>query len=187
VQIGGAAPSWGSGKGGVGIQQGGLVDTAIQMGLSAGGLAIDAMAPGAGQVAAAAANMGIKLGNRAIQFAGQAAGIGVGGLLETFLPFGGSELAQNNWLTRIVGGIAGAAPQIPNIAGPKEGDKQGPQPPVAVDPNTKQHGSSGGQAPGPVFHTTINTPHSDGGGIGRDFQYEIANSHAAPGMGMGGR
>jgi hypothetical protein len=60
---------------------------------------------------------GIKLANRAIQYAGQVAGIGVQGLMETFLPTGASELANNSWFTRIIGGLAGAAPALPNVAG----------------------------------------------------------------------
>lgn len=70
------------------------------------------MAPGAGQ----AAQVGIKLANRAIQYGAQVAGIGASGLMETFLPRGGSELANKSWLTKIAGGIAGARPAIPNLA-----------------------------------------------------------------------
>lgn len=71
------------------------------------------MAPGAGQ----AAQVGIKLANRAIQYGAQVAGIGASGLMETFLPRGGSKLANKSWLTKIAGGIAGARPAIPNLAG----------------------------------------------------------------------
>ena len=104
---GGGPPGAGGGIGG------GLVDTAI----GAGAMALDAMAPGAGTAAAIAANIAIKEITRAIQFGGQVAGIGVQGLMDTFLPFGGSELAGNNWFTRIAGGLVGAAPQIANVAG----------------------------------------------------------------------
>ena len=88
--------------------------------------ALDVMAPGAGQ----AAQVGVKLANRAIQYGSQVAGIAASGLMETFLPTGGSELANKNWLTRIAGGIAGARPAIPNLAGGagagpmKPGDQQ---------------------------------------------------------------
>ena len=100
---------------------GGLPMSAISSAVSAGGLAIDAMAPGAGQAAAAAAQIGIQLANRAIKYAGQTAGIGVSGLLETFVPAGDNPKASigNSWLGKIAGGIASAAPVLPNIAGGK--------------------------------------------------------------------
>jgi hypothetical protein len=129
-----APPAVGGGGGGVGITPGGTLDSAI--GAAAAGL--DVLAPGAGQ----AAQTGIKLANRAVQYAGQAAGIGVSGLMETFLPTGGSELANSNWLTRIAGGIASAAPQLPNIAGGNPND-----------PNL-QTAQQGGAAPGP--QVTVN-------------------------------
>ncbi|EUA18479.1 phage tail tape measure protein, TP901 family [Mycobacterium xenopi 3993] len=72
---------------------------------------LNMLAPGAG----IAAQIGIQEINRAIAYAGQVAGIGVQGLMETFLPTAGSQLAQNNWITRIVGGIAGARPSCPTL------------------------------------------------------------------------
>jgi tape measure domain-containing protein len=109
----------GGGAGGIGM--GGLPMSAISSAVSAGGLAIDAMAPGAGQAAAAAAQIGIQLANRAIKYAGQTAGIGVSGLLETFVPAGDNPKASigNSWLGKIAGGIASAAPVLPNMAGGK--------------------------------------------------------------------
>ena len=127
-----AYPSQG---GGGGIGMGGLPMAAISSAISAGGLAIDAMAPGAGQAAAAAAQIGIQLANRAIKYGGQTAGIGVSGLLETFVPAGDNPKASigNSWLGKIAGGIASAAPVLPNMAGGKKpdaiggGDPQGGQ------------------------------------------------------------
>ena len=72
-----------------------------------------------GSLAAAAANIGIQEINRFIGYLGQVAGIGVSGLMETFLPTGASELATNNWATRLLGGIVGARPALPNLAGGK--------------------------------------------------------------------
>lgn len=114
--IGGLAPVQNQGSGtGIGLTPGGTLDTALGMAASA--------FPGLGQ----AAQTGVKLASRAIQFGGQAAGIITQGALDTILPTGGSALAQNSWLTRIVGGLAGATPALPNMAG---GDKnkqiQGP-------------------------------------------------------------
>ncbi|WP_197908751.1 tape measure protein [Mycolicibacterium boenickei] len=170
TQIGAnVAPASGSGSGGIAMDGGGAMGIAMQ----AGGMALDAMAPGAGQ----AAQTGMKLINRAIQYGGQVAGIGAQGLMETFLPTGGSELASNNWLTRIVGGLAGAAPALPNLAG------KGAEPlqPNQVDPNTTQHGQ-GGQ-PGPTFgDINVTTTRDDGAAQGRDIGYHLQNMYAAPGM-----
>jgi TP901 family phage tail tape measure protein len=115
----------GGGAGGIGM--GGLPMSAISSAISAGGLAIDAMAPGAGQAAAAAAQIGIQLANRAIKYGGQTAGIGVSGLLETFVPAGDNPKASigNSWLGKIAGGIASAAPVLPNMAGGKKPDAIG--------------------------------------------------------------
>jgi hypothetical protein len=108
---GGAPPAPNPGGGGVGMTPGGTLETAMNLGAGA----LDVLAPGAGQAAAT----GMKLANRAIQYAGQVAGIGVSGLMETFLPTGASDLAANSWFSRIAGGLAGAAPALPNIAGGK--------------------------------------------------------------------
>ncbi len=104
------------GKGGGGIGPGGLLSGAINSAISAAGMAGDAFAPGGGQAAAAAAQAVMQLVNRGIQFGSQAAGIGVQGLAETFLP-AGSDLATNNWVTKIAGGLAGASLALPNVAG----------------------------------------------------------------------
>ncbi|OMC44717.1 hypothetical protein A5742_27475 [Mycolicibacterium fortuitum] len=162
------APPSGSGKGGVGMDGGGVMGMAMQ----AGGMALDAMAPGAGQ----AAQTGIKLANRAIQYGGQVAGIATQGVMETLLPTGGSELANNNWLTRIIGGLAGAAPALPNLAG--KGSE--PLQPNQVDPNTTQHGQGQGQAPGPQI--TVNNNRQTEDGTGRDIAYHLQNMNSAPGM-----
>lgn len=170
---GGITPASGSGGGGVGIQSGGLLDTAIGVGASG----LDMLAPGAGQ----AAQTGIKLANRAIQYGGQVAGIGAQGLMETFLPFGGSELANNNWLTRIVGGLAGAAPAIPNAAG--KSSQPSPEQVANVDPNTTQHGQGANPGPGNTYNVQIDAgPNRSGQGIAKDFEYHTAAAAAGPGM-----
>ena len=104
---------------GIGMQEGGSpLDAPAPIPQGGGG-----SGPGAGggnvsgSIASAAINIGIQEMNRAIAFGGQATGTLVKGALETFLPTGGSELANRNWLTRIAGGIAGAHPQLPNVAG----------------------------------------------------------------------
>lgn len=119
------------GGGGPGLG-GGLMEGAM---MAAGGL--DMLAPGAGQ----AAQLGMKLANRAIQFGGQAAGIGVSGLMETLLP-SGSPLGSigNSWFGKAAGAIASARPALPNTAG-----KQAP-------PNPNANGQGNGQS-----GTTIGT------------------------------
>ncbi|ABM12290.1 phage tail tape measure protein, TP901 family [Mycolicibacterium vanbaalenii PYR-1] len=112
--LGGQAYPAQGGEGGVGM--GGMAMDAAMLGTSA----LDMMAPGAG----AAAKVGIQLANRTIKYAGQVAGIGVSGLLETFSPAGDNPKASigNSWLGKIMGGLAGAAPSLPNMAGGKKPD-----------------------------------------------------------------
>lgn len=129
TRIGGKAPPQGKGGGFGGL--GGLPMAAIGSAISAAGMAGDAFAPGGGQAAAAAAQSMMQLVNRAIGFAGQAAGIGVQGLMETFMP-AGSELANNNWVTKIAGGLAGATLALPNLAGKGGEDGSGPTPEQVV-------------------------------------------------------
>lgn len=121
------------GGGGPGLG-GGAMDMAM---MAAGGL--DLLAPGAGQ----AAQMGMKLLNRTIQYGGQVAGIGASGLMETFLP-SGSPLGNlgNSWFGKLAAGFASARPALPNVAG-----QQAP-------PNPNAQGQGGGQ-PGTSVGTNI--------------------------------
>lgn len=157
---GGIQPSPGPGGGFAGI--GGMPMAAISTAASG----LDALAPGAG----AAAQVGIQEINRAIAFGGQAAGIGVGWLLDTFLPSGGSELAANNWITRIAGGFAGAAPALPNMAGKSA---QQPQPGQA-DPNA----AAAGGAPITVNYTNQQATEDR---AGADLTRHLSAMNSAPG------
>lgn len=136
---------------------------------SAAGMAADAFAPGSGAAASAAIQIGIQEIQRAIEFGAQAAGIGIQGLQQTFLPSGGSELANNSWLTRIVGGVVGSAPALANTAGKAAAGAPlgqganlpgvGPATPEQIaaqgmDPNRIQHTGTG-PAPGPVSNTGV--------------------------------
>jgi hypothetical protein len=161
--------------------QGGIVGAAMSAAASAGG----AMG-GGGAAASAGMQIAIQEIQRAIEFAGQAAAIGVQGLQETFLPSGGSDLANNNWLTRIVGGLAGAAPAIANVAGQAaQGGKLGaganlpgvgPSTPEqiaaqALDPNRAEH-TGLGAPPGPVNNTGVHIENyitTDNRGASQDF------------------
>ena len=107
TKIGGAEPPKGYGTGAA--AGGGALGAAE----GAAAMAANAFAPGSG-VAVQIASQEL---NRAIQQAGKYVGIGLGGLEETFLPFGGSQLAQSNWITKLAGGLAGASPALPNLAG----------------------------------------------------------------------
>ncbi|SHY14383.1 Gp22 [Mycobacteroides abscessus subsp. abscessus] len=165
TRIGGVEPATGSGAGGVGITAGGTIDTAIGMAASAA----DIFAPGAGQ----AAQTGIKLANRAIQFGAQAAGIGVQGLMDTVLPTAGSELANKSWLTKILGGVAGAAPAIPNVAG----KATAPPNPNQGDPNAQGGPVKAGDT---NIHVTNNRATEDG--TGRDIAFHQQARNSGPGM-----
>ncbi|AER14061.1 tail length tape measure protein [Mycobacterium phage DotProduct] len=160
------APYAGSGSGGVGMDGGGALGMAVQ----AGGMALDAMAPGAGQ----AAQTGVKLINRAIEYGGQVAAIGAQGLMETFLPTGGSDLANNNWITRIAGGIAGAAPALPNLAG------QASQQRKDIDPQATGQGQAQVNQGGDT-NITVNNQRATEDGTGRDIAYHLQNQYVMPG------
>jgi len=86
-------------------------------GIMAATSGLDMMMPGAG----AAAKVGVQLINRTIGYAAQNAGIIASGIGETV------SLGDNprgsigaGWIGKIAGGIAGAAPALPNIAGPSK-------------------------------------------------------------------
>ncbi|GAS95459.1 Gp16 [Mycolicibacterium canariasense] len=86
-------------------------------GVMAATSALDMMAPGS----SAAAKIGIQLANRTIGYAAQNAGIAASGLMETF-SIGDNPRGSigNSWLGKLAGGLAGAAPALPNLAGGKK-------------------------------------------------------------------
>lgn len=124
------------GEGGIGM--GGMA----MDGLMAATSGLDMMAPGAG----AAAKIGIQLANRTAKYLGQVAGIGVSGLLETITPAGSSAKASigNSWLGKIMGGLAGASPALPNMAGGKAPEMPGGD------------AKNGAQAAGNTINNTVN-------------------------------
>ena len=171
------------GAGGSGAGGGGVLGGLMSAAGGAGGMALDAMAPGAGTATSIATQIAIQEINRAIKYGGQVVGIGVQGLMETFLPVGASETAANSWITRIAGGLAGAAPQLPNMAG---GGKKGelmPKQQAELDQGrgplspAQAAAHQAGQATNNINsgNQTINVDATDrntGGEIGRDIQYE---------------
>lgn len=148
TQIGGTEPKAQSGaSAGAG---GGLFGA----GIGAAAAAADMWAPGSG----AAVQIAGQEIQRAIKAGGQFAGIVAGGLMETFLPTGASQIANDNWVTRIGGAFAGMAPQLPNLAGkpptpiPNKVDAQSPMPLFGDTGTPKQPG--GGS---PTFNLTLNS------------------------------
>lgn len=133
---------------------GGQPDTAVNSGgvSATGGGALGAPAAfGTGGLAGLASlgiQTGIQEGQRAVQYASQAGGIAVNGLLET-IGFSDSKLAKNGWLQRIAGAVGGAAAAGANAAGSGLGDivKKKLTPPNPNDPNKNQQGR-GDQAKG---------------------------------------
>ena len=123
------------------------------------GAAASAGAAAASAAISAAIQIGLDEANRAIEFGAQAAGIGVQGLMETFLPTGGSELANQNWVTRIMGGIVGAAPNIPNLAGGLAQDALGQAANLpGVGPATPEQVAAQGLDPNRTEHTGTGPP-----------------------------
>jgi hypothetical protein len=159
TQIGGGAGLQGSG-GGIGLTPGGTADTALNLAAAA--------FPGFGQLAAT----GVKEVNRAIQFGGQAVGILTQGALDTWLPFGGSELAQNSWFARIIGGLAGAHPTLPNLAG--KSSQAAAQPAMQ---NNQMGAGMGNQT-----NITVNNNRPTEDGTGRDIAFHAQQMYQPAGM-----
>lgn len=206
--IGGQAPAEGSGSGFGGIS-GGILGAAMGAASSAAGLAVSGAAMGmdggaGGAAASAAMQIGVQLINRAVGQAGQVAGIAASGIMETLLPFGTSEIAQNNWLTKIVGGIVGAKPVMPNMAGgsgkktpegltPEQAAQFGnankgptPEDVAGKPPGEGQTGAGQGQGQqggsSNTYNTTINTNRDSISGTARDWDYHLQNMNAGVGQ-----
>ncbi|MCV7221533.1 hypothetical protein [Mycolicibacterium elephantis] len=137
---------WQPNGGGFGISGDGAIGAG--MAAAAGG-GMDGGAAAAG----VAAQTAMKLIQRTVSYAGQAAGIGVQGLMETF---GLDSALQDSWLGRVAAGIAGARPALPNQAGQTQAPLQ------------DQQGQQGqqGQPPSPQYGVFINgdwvqAPHRD--------------------------
>lgn len=145
TQIGGAEPK--AQQGGSAGGGGGLFGAAV----GAGAMAADMFAPGSG----AAVQIAGQEIQRAIKAGGQFAGIVGEGLMETFLPTGASEIANDNWLTRIAGGFVGLGPQLPNLAGKAPTpvpQQQAPAPPPLLPPVP----ADGGKNTGGPQNVTLN-------------------------------
>jgi hypothetical protein len=147
THIGGGSPDKGEGSG---IPGGSGGAGAIYSGFGGGAAALSDPVAG---VMSFGASIAAQEAQRAIKYAGQLAGVGAEAFTETFLPTGASKLAQNSWLTRIGGGLMGAQPQIPNMAGKSQNSSPagvpGMTPPMMTPPQeVSPFGPARGIAPG---------------------------------------
>lgn len=152
VGLGSVYPSQGGNSGNI---LGGMAMDGIMAATSG----LDMMAPGAG----AAAKIGIQIANRTIGYAAQNAGILANGIGE-FFSVGDNPKGSigAGWLGKLAGGIAGAAPALPNLAG-------GKKPPGPMDqPGGQQQGGNVDNS-----QTTINVQ-SRPGASGQEHGEQIA-------------
>lgn len=123
--VGGGLPGGGGGTAypSQGGNSGNILGGMALDGLMASTSGLDMMAPGAG----AAAKIGIQVANRTIGYAAQNAGILANGVGE-FFSVGDNPKGSigAGWFGKLAGGIAGAAPALPNLAAQKAPEqKQG--------------------------------------------------------------
>lgn len=196
--IGGTDPPHGFGSG----LPGGGNSAAGQAGASAlggvpppGGMGGGASAVGGGLASGAAsgaATMGIGIAaqiamqeaQRAIQQVGTYAGIGVSALQQTF-SMGGTKLSQGSWVNKIAGGLMGAQPQLPNVAGQHEG---GSTPAGGPSPESALPAGPTATPPGPTYGDinsgpTINVVHNGDlteDAMGRDIARQNTAANAPP-------
>jgi len=175
----------GSGFGGFGGGLMGMASGALSAAGAGAGVAGAAAGAGpggaiAGQAAAAGAQMLMELINRTIGFAGQAAGIGVQGVTETFLPNGSAlgDLSQN-WLFRIAGAMAGAAPQLAVSAGQQEVPMQDITKAIEKGFANVNNGNGSGERGNAPLIGQMNVSSQDNGQqIAADVQRQV-NAHGA--------
>lgn len=153
--------------GGPGMNVGGGLVGAAE---GAAAMAADAFMPGTG----ALVQMGSQILNKTIEFGGKVAGIGVSEIGD-FFSIGDNPRASlgNSWLGRLAGGIAGAKPALPNLAGKK--------PPDAMTGDQASKPAAGGGQGGNTFNTTVNNSRATEDGTGRDLNRHLEAMTAAPG------
>ncbi|MEU9805022.1 phage tail tape measure protein [Mycobacterium sp. NPDC050853] len=144
------------GSGGVDVGGGSL-----GMAESAGAMAINALAPGAGE----GAQVGMQEANRAAKYGASLAGIAVQGLFETFA-LNDSVIGDpsKSWIGRLAGAAAGTHPTSKNSAGMT----QQPQSKPKDDPQPKPDGDA---QQGPTNGVNIEQMHvhnGDGEAVARD-------------------
>jgi len=154
----------------VGGNSGNIVGGLPMDGLMAAAGAADLMMPGAG----AAAKIGIQVLNRTVGYAAQNAGILASGLGE-FLTVGDNPKGSPGagWLGKLAGGIAGAAPALPNLAG-------GKKPPGPMDQPGGQQGGNVDQSQ--TNHITVESrPGASGQEHGEQIAAETSRMYAPAG------
>lgn len=164
-------PAWSPQGGGIGIN-GGLIGMAVGAASQGAGMAGNMFAPGSGQAAQAAAQMGMQAIDRTVKFAGQAAGALAEGAMSALTwsdPDSGENPLANSWLTRLSGALMGARPAGAVAAG-KADEKS------KVDPNApqqQQQGQNGQQPGGNTINNTMNVS-PDVAGNGQKLFNEMA-------------
>lgn len=173
-----------SGKTGGGVVGGfidmgaGAIKGAIDMAAQAAKMGMAAGTMGASAAAGPAAGMGIDMaasaGKRMVDWGADMANIGVGALSEILLPFGAprwlSDVDPTSFMPQM--GINPALTTTGEQAFQAVADQQG-----LVDPNTTQHGTGAGGAPGPVEPAMPTQP--DVGALNRVAR-DVANVNAPP-------
>ncbi|MGQ9348952.1 transglycosylase family protein [Mycolicibacterium gilvum] len=171
---------------------GGLIGSALSGAMGAAGGAAGGFGGGA---AAAGGQMAMQLLGRAAGAVGQYAGNAVGGVLETFM-LNGSALGDpsTSWVGRILGGIAGVRPQLPNSAGEMGGKDNpnmaeagkkpaGPLTPEQVAAQQKAMGAAGkaGKGDGNTINNNINVTNNRAreDGTGQAIQAHLNAGQAA--------
>lgn len=150
------ASSGQGGSGGVDVGGGSL-----GMAESAGAMAINALAPGAGE----GAQIGMQEANRAAKYGAGLAGIAVQGLFETFA-LNDSVIGDpsKSWIGRLAGGLAGTHPTSKNSAGmtqqPQQPKDKQPEKP---DQNGEDRGPTNGVN---IEHMSVHN--GDGEAVARD-------------------
>ena len=125
--------------------------------------------PGSG----AAVQMASQIINKTIQFGGRPPGWRLGDrrlLLDRRQP---ARLTGQFVARRMAGGIAGAKPALPNLAGKK--------PPDAMTGDQASKPAAGGGQGGNTFNTTVNNNRATEDGTGRDLNRHLEAMTAAPG------
>ncbi|SIC56594.1 phage tail tape measure protein, family protein, core region [Mycobacteroides abscessus subsp. abscessus] len=150
------ASSGQGGSGGVDVGGGSL-----GMAESAGAMAINALAPGAGE----GAQIGMQEANRAAKYGASLAGIGIQGLFETFA-LNDSVIGDpsKSWIGRLAGGLAGTHPTSQNSAGMT----QQPQQPKDKQPDKSDQGSLDRGPSIGVNIEQLHAPNGDGEAIARE-------------------
>jgi TP901 family phage tail tape measure protein len=154
---------------GFGLSGGGILGAATSGAIGAGSMALNGLAPGAGQAAGIAAQIGMQELSEGITYAGQVAGIAASGLLQTFMP----NAPTTGWGAKLLGSVMGAHPVTTNSADQSQQGKKGSQqgddgrpdpgkdaqggdttgtsaPPLKPDDKSQQPGGQG--APGDTVH-----------------------------------